>query len=97
MIVDSIANAICTLINQAFPHLLKFISNASGGYVVAAALGMVIALFIGYKGLQRAVNGAKCPKLHTRRTFSLFRDNEVFDPEWMDAYLYAKAEEDSDA
>lgn len=90
---DMIANSLCSLINRAFPHLVAFVSSVSGGAVVAATLGIVIALVLGYRGLQYAVNSEHAPRKKARRVrgehpqcksrCSIFTDNEVFDASWM--------------
>lgn len=84
---DMIANSLCSLINRAFPHLVAFVSSVSGGAVVAATLGIVIALVLGYKGLQRAVNGAQREKPRVRRV-SWLDDDDEYDAEWMNYELW---------
>ena len=91
--VSSIANALCALINHAFPRLVDFVSGASGGAVVAAALGIVIALVLGYKGLQRAVNGAhtphrRAPRQRAPRRLSWLSDDDEYNAEWMNYELW---------
>lgn len=98
--VSSIANALCALINHAFPHLVAFVSSVSGGAVVAATLGIVIALVLGYKGLQRALSGehtshkrvrrVRCERPPRKVRHSVFSDDDSFNAEWMD---YAAWEE----
>lgn len=98
--VSSIANALCALINHAFPHLVGFVSTASGDVVIAAALGIVLALVLGYRGLQYALSGEHTPHKRARRVrcerpprkvrHSVFSDDDSFNAEWMD---YAAWEE----
>ncbi len=90
---DMIANSLCSLINRAFPHLVAFVSSVSGGAVVAATLGIVIALVLGYKGLQRAVNGAhtphrRAPRQRAPRRLAWLSDEEEYNAEWMDYELW---------
>lgn len=90
---DMIANSLCSLINRAFPHLVAFVSSVSGGAVVAATLGIVIALVLGYRGLQYALSGDHTPHKKARRVCrerpprrarpSIFADSEAFDASWM--------------
>lgn len=91
--VDMIANSLCAFINRAFPHLLGFVSGASGGAVIAAALGVIAALVFGYKGLQRAVNGAhtphrRAPRQRAPRRLAWLSDEEEYNAEWMDYELW---------
>lgn len=89
---DMIADSLCSLINRTFPRLVDFISGASGGAVVAAALGIVIAFVLSYKGLQAALDGAQRPtrrktKQRARRV-SWLSDDDVYDAEWMNYELW---------
>lgn len=91
--VNAVSNSLCAFIERTFPRLMSFVSGASGDAVIVAAFGIILALALGYRGLQYAVNSEHAPRKKARRVrgehpqcksrCSIFTDNEVFDASWM--------------
>lgn len=91
--VNAVSNSLCAFIERTFPRLMSFVSGASGDAVIVAALGIILALALGYRGLQYALSGDHTPHKKARRVCrerpprrarpSIFADSEAFDASWM--------------
>ncbi len=83
------------------PEFVRAVGSMSPWAVLALTVAICTALVIGNRGINAALSGGhrphkprQSPSRVPSAVRQLLRDEEPFDPSWMDAYLVALADKD---